>query len=520
MHFLKYIELQNFLNIKSARLNGLRDLNIIIGPNNCGKTSLLKAVNLLSRTDFARVAPAFSSCEICKKLFDTVKDFQNARCSISVREKYLAKRKVRVVFGYCTSEIERIIPELSERQSNLLASSPQETKFKDHLGKEFAKERLVMKEQEGGFSAEHLSPIIWNKAKAEIFDNMIFCPDERLQIYKDKRIPEYISSRDLTASEQSQIIGFMREVVDPKLIDIHHSLKLVRDVANQPFTTAIEEQGSGVKSLFCLMSDILFKRQTRLLLIDEPELGLNPTGKHAFLKFLIEQSKGKQVFLATHDPTFVNPILWNRENVSVYLFSIIDGAFRQINLVQSIQDPNTFAGFLPHTTSLKQVHIYVEGTTDVYNFQIFLDKYAKRKFEENWIRILNKIGIFHLGGDFWSHLLYTIPREPYISTVVLDGDKKEMVGEVILKYSTVEEERFKFFASLDKLSDMYETLRQVHPSLCPVYCLKSPEMEDYLKPRPSSKKEGPLVAYQMKHIPKEIELLFDTLFKMAEIRNE
>lgn len=77
MRFLKYIELHNYLNIKQARLNDLKDLNIIIGPSNCGKTSLLKAVNLLSRTAFERVAPAYSGCKTCMNLFDGYGLFEN-----------------------------------------------------------------------------------------------------------------------------------------------------------------------------------------------------------------------------------------------------------------------------------------------------------------------------------------------------------------------------------------------------------------------------------------------------------
>lgn len=455
-----------------------------------------------------RVAPAYSGCQNCQKMFGESDLIQNARCSINPREKYLARRKVKVTFGYNRSEIEKVIPDLSERQSDILDKLGRlmhpSRKPMNHLEKAFAKEQLVMKEQKGGgLSAEHISPIIWNNVKTRIFSNIIFCPDERLQIYKEKPIPDYIASKDLTASEQSKIIEFMREVVDPKMIDIHHSLNLVRDVEDQQFTTAISEQGSGVKSVFCLMSDILFERQTRLLLIDEPELGLNPTGKHAFLKFLIEQSKDKQVFLATHDPTFVNPILWNKENTSVYLYSIATSEFVKVNLDQSKHDPNTFAGYLPHTTSLRQIHIYVEGTYDVYIFQAFLNKYVRKRFKEDWYRILSRIGIFHLGGDFWSHLLYTVPKPPYTSMVILDGDKRKTISTVIQNYSKVEKDRFRLYDS----DDIQELRRMRNGIPCPIYCLGQENIELYLETEyetlPLFKEHGPRIADEMKSVPPE-----------------
>ena len=48
MIILKGIEIENYKNIKHANLSGLRDFNILSGPNNCGKTSILNAINVLS----------------------------------------------------------------------------------------------------------------------------------------------------------------------------------------------------------------------------------------------------------------------------------------------------------------------------------------------------------------------------------------------------------------------------------------------------------------------------------------
>jgi len=250
-------------------------------------------------------------------------------------------------------------------------------------------------------------------------------------------------------------------------------------------------------------------------LIDEPELGLNPSGKHAFLDFLFKESNQKQIFLATHDPTFVNPVIWNRKNVSVYLFSIVNNEFVNVDLAQSKQDPNTFAGYLPHTTSLKKIHIYVEGKEDVYIFQIFLNKYLRSKFRY-WYRYLNEIGIFHLAGDFWSHLLYTIPKRPYAAIVVLDGDKRSIAEQTVGKYSTIEKDRFQTFGTLKELSDI-TSKKTGFSRPCPVYCLQRSKIEDYLEPIPPSKESGPLVADKMSKVPKEIEWIFDLTLKLAGI---
>ena len=43
MRLLEGLEFRNYLNLKKIGLKGLKDFNIIIGPNNTGKTSILEA---------------------------------------------------------------------------------------------------------------------------------------------------------------------------------------------------------------------------------------------------------------------------------------------------------------------------------------------------------------------------------------------------------------------------------------------------------------------------------------------
>ena len=187
---------------------------------------------------------------------------------------------------------------------------------------------------------------------------------------------------------------------------------------------SFEEEGSGLRSLVCLIAEMLSARDAKILLIDEPELGLNPYSKLEFLRFLLEETSSRQIFVATHDPTFVNPVLWKGYNVSFYIYSVLKEEFVRVNINENREDPGTFCGYLPHTMSLKGVHIYVEGSSDVYIFGVFLRKYLKQA-RKNWSSILHNIGIYHLGGDNWPHFLYTTPNSPpFKCIIVLDGDKR------------------------------------------------------------------------------------------------
>jgi hypothetical protein len=361
---------------------------------------------------------------------------------------------------------------------------------------------------------------LFNKRfEEEVLQTLIFCPDARLDYYKGLNVPDYIRSKNLAASEFELIIRFLRDLVDMKLTDMRQNMDLIRLVEDKKFDTTIAEQGSGVKSLICLVADILAGSQNKILLIDEPELGLNPSGKQAFLKFLVGQCNEKQVFISTHDPTFVNPLLWDNQGVAVYLYSAPERKFVRVNLKESENDPDTFAGYLPHTTSLKKIHIYVEGSLDVYIFQIFLEKYLKATFFDNWYEIINKIGIYHLAGDFWSHLLYTIPEKPYFSIVILDGDKSSVAPSIIEEYDSIWKNRFKFFSSAYELAKARRIEKKSEQQMpIPVCCLLKATIEDYLDPKPSVKRDGPIVARQM-NVPTEIALIFSAFFRLAKIEN-
>jgi len=544
MHLLQNLQFDNYLNLKKARLKSLSDLNIIIGPNNCGKTSILRGINILQKLKFGRYSPS-TECKDCEVIFRKNPQILSVDGELSQREGYLGIPKARIVFSFDMNEVEKVFPHVIEKRNNILRNSetfplldPEELaeieiipdkkkklELKDelkeqsrHARREYAKSDIKLTERANQkLVAQHISFLIDRQFEEEALQYILLCPDARLQSYKEVDIPQYVSSKNLSASEQRRLIRFLKDMIDSKMIDIRHNLDLVRDVDGNDFDTAIAEQGSGVKSLICLVADIISERRNKILLVDEPELGLNPAGKHAFLKFLLKQTKETQIFLATHDPTFVNPILWSKENVSIYIFSLINDDFVKVNLTESQEDPNTFAGYLPHTTSLKQIHMYVEGSLDVHIFQIFLEKYAKEKFHK-WYQIVNKVGIYHLAGDFWSHLLYTIPKKPYSAIVILDGDKIQLADEALRKYNAIEKDRFRMFDSpleiknIPKVNDRSE--------YCPVYCLRKPDIEDYLDPKPTSKAEGPIIAQKMSDVPKEIKNIFEATFRFANIKTD
>lgn len=511
MIILQTIEIHNFRNIKHIKLD-FKELNILIGPNNCGKTNLLEFISRLSNL---RYGPYSYGCKECQE-FNTNVGMGNVSLSLDTMDFCMndPKKEMRIRFLLNEEEIDKMVPGILEKQRKKLEFNPA-LKIR-HCGS--IKDEINIKNEKGDISlfGEHLSPFIHESVIQEINSFILYCPEGRLQSYKQKGLKEYVRDRQLRTAQKKRWISFLQRVIDPKVDDERYE-NLIMKVDGEDFETEISKQGSGVRSLICLAVDILFSNEKKLILIDEPELGLNPFVKQEFLKFLLNECKEKQIFVATQDPTFVNPIFWKDNNVSIYLYSIIDEEFHKIDIKQNQEDPNTFAGYLPHTISLKDTHIYVEGTSDVYLFQVLLEKYLRENFQENWFEVINEVGIHHLCGDFWQHLLYTIPKHPYKCIVILDGDKRDNAEKVCKKYneSKVHTSKFVFCSDAEDIKKAFEG--EYHP----IYCLEESCIEKYLftefncakiPENYDKKRDGPKKAEKLQEIPEEITEIFFVIF--------
>ena len=127
---------------------------------------------------------------------------------------------------------------------------------------------------------EHVSPFVHRDIIEELNRLVLFCPEQRLHGYKEKSIQEYIRDKGLPGARLRRWEEFLRKVVDPKVKDHAYTLDLIKNLEGSDFQTSLDEQGSGVRSLACLAADFISEDWAKVVLIDEPELGLNPFSKH------------------------------------------------------------------------------------------------------------------------------------------------------------------------------------------------------------------------------------------------
>ena len=509
MIILENIEIKNFRNIKHSSLRGLKDLNIIVGPNNSGKTNVLVLIDLLRGLT---VGSAYKFlCDTCNKFKEAKGEFGSLFFPVKSTDFYRKQQQNEIVVKLTFSEegIEELIPGILDKMRALLRENPCNS----------AEDAITLRSvgPEGRLIAEHASPFIHEDIINEFRDWILYIPEDRIKGYKGINVDDYVREKGISGARMWKLIDLIKGIVDARIHDYNtYSLTLRREINGVDLEVSISEQGSGVRSLVSLAIDLLSSENSRIILIDEPELGLNPHSRQEFLKFLINLAKDyqRQIFIATHDPTFVNPNLFSRDEASVYLFSPIKDEFVKIDLYQNKEDPHIFAGFLPHTVSMKKIHLYVEGTSDAYVFMVFLDRFLRDYCPDNWYKVQGMIGIFHLGGDFWSHLLYTIPKKPYRCVVVLDGEKRRELPRIKEKYdsSKVNGPEFRIVKSPDDIQKTMWYDETHHP----IYCLKREKIEDYLFDGPPPEdydkvRDAPKAAEKLPDLPDEIKGLLSAI---------
>lgn len=543
MIFLSKISLYNFRNIKKVTLDRLSDINIFIGPNNIGKTNILKSISVLSQFEISsseyseRLDPPNIREQWNRSNVDSDKRMNWLVCNLSKAKLDDLSREVEIVYDFNVSFFKDLLNSGDVKLNSLIekfgkfnqSNNPKPIgDFSDKIEEmlKYLEEKgiykLKIKKYDNLLRNTNFSAWAIGNFSIKLTNSIILCEEERLKTYKGKTIDKDFADRSFQTQDINEIFTKLNFIVDPGINDFRPTSS--RFVLESGYESTVDEQGSGTRSMLCLLSDLQFDGTNKIILIDEPELGLNPKSKQLFLEQVIEKSKDNQIFIATHDPTFINPTLLklynkNERSISIFFYSDLEKNFIHMPMDITIEVASSFTGYLPHTTSKKDVHIYVEGRIDVQNIKELIYKYLWEK--KIWIELEDRIDIYHLQGNLWRHFLSTIPPHPYRKIIILDGDKRSslevkdpLTNETLLT-------RIKNMYNVEFLTDLNNEVnisqaKKIYKSGDKIilYLLKRNNLDEYVIPPPASKKNGPINVHTMnfKDIDNELNKLFDFIF--------
>jgi energy-coupling factor transporter ATP-binding protein EcfA2 len=187
-------------------------------------------------------------------------------------------------------------------------------------------------------------------------------------------------------------------------------------------------QGSGLRSIFGILA-ALTDDNIKLLLIDEPELGLEARNKKLLRDLLLEASKQKQIIVSTHSHLFLNRQTYQsnykvaRANGEMSLTPVSSEA-DLYNITFKLLGSSAEDLFFPNN------FLIVEGATD----QIIANKIMELKgIDKTKIKVVSASGIDNveniLNAVYNSVLPFVVSDSPYKDRIVALIDQPNTQGQ-------------------------------------------------------------------------------------------
>lgn len=337
---LNSFSVENFRSITTARKVPMKQITVLVGPNNEGKSNILRALSLAMNA-LGKLRTAFR---------------RNASGSI-VRAGYAMRSRM---FDYDWEEDFPVSRQRSRGKSKSTKitlefelSAEEQIEFKEQTGSGvngFLPIQLEFTETEFDFQIVKQGPgsAALNKAKnrvAEFVSKKIsfdYIPPIRTSQSANKVVNNIVSSALLPIYEDEQFIEAMEKIEQlqrPILDELAESIKetvseflpgvksvqlklekedryralsrAVKVYVDDGNLTSLSRKGEGVQSLVALalmrQSGSHFRRGlSSVVAIEEPESHLHPNAIHELREVILETAKDSQVVLSTHSPLFAN----------------------------------------------------------------------------------------------------------------------------------------------------------------------------------------------------------------------
>ena len=314
---IENIYIQHFRGIYECKIENLKQFNLFLGKNNCGKTSILDALFLFSNgnnptlglqiNNIRNYITNFSEC--IRTIFYGI----DTTHPIVIKGKYQSKiRHQEITFE-----------EKNAQKVDLTSVTTNEELKKNYIL------RILNRHQDEKPSESSLS----------VFDNDIQNADMKTKA-NYQEIPAYYMPSSIQHREMLKAFSMIlknkeEKYIIQKLQQIEPTIKDIVIVENQIMTDIglsqripIEVMGDGIKKIFSIILNI-YQSQNGILLLDEVDNGLHYSSMPVMWQTILHTAKecNTQNFATTHNLDSLhslNQVLkreeyhQNQESVSIY----------------------------------------------------------------------------------------------------------------------------------------------------------------------------------------------------------
>ncbi|QDG51154.1 hypothetical protein FIV42_10520 [Persicimonas caeni] len=159
-------------------------------------------------------------------------------------------------------------------------------------------------------------------------------------------------------------------------------------------TFALDECGSGVAQVLCILYILVTSRFPRTILIDEPNSFLHPTAARALMEIIAEYGDQHQFVVSTHSPLIVSSA-----RSSSIILTEIDNGVSELRTIEPDQRDQITKALMALGSRLSDVFgvdriVWVEGETEQECFPMILEALTDVKLAGTAIRAVKHTGDF------------------------------------------------------------------------------------------------------------------------------
>ena len=359
---LKNIDIHSFKGLDSISIRNCGRINAIVGKNNSGKSSVLHAIDMAGLAIEVNTWDRFQPKLQIKDMFADVGTFS---IQLSYEDGSNLTIKSNPHFGPVKT------PNPTEHQQ-----------FKSIL--------IWPDVGAGMLQRQHRTPV-WIIQQVE---NRNFAVVDSLQILFAIKYYSIRNERGLAPQTYQDLLDeIMRYFPDIQEVESDRTEEDIATLTYKEYGRQLDilYSGSGLKHFI----DVLLKTtisKAKVVLLDEPEMGLHPDLQRRFINYLqkLANDKDIQLFMATHSPVLLN----YADSISYYRIINSRGKRSGISVPEdAIHTLLSDMGIRPSDIFNQDICLLVEGPSDVVFFEHVIHKLYAENFGDA------SIGIVQYGGS-------------------------------------------------------------------------------------------------------------------------
>jgi len=305
---IKVLRIENYKSIQYLDLP-LTQMNALIGANSCGKSNILKALNLI-------IGPTYASI----KSFDTTDHYQNdinnhINIEVHFNTHLICDNRV---YGFRLHNNGVTVSYTAlDQHGNPATYRPNggyEIKVSNEMKSEVPMLYLNVDRQASqqirasqwtlyGKLLNHLNSIITDSHRDQFIENVETTYNQNIASYVNAA--ETILNQCIT-EQTGRTMNLKMAIIDPSMV-IKDIRPRVKDANG--FEVDVDQEGAGVQSAVCISIARAYAQLTGMpliLAIEEPELFLHPHACRHFYRILKDLSNSvTQIFYTTHEESFL-----------------------------------------------------------------------------------------------------------------------------------------------------------------------------------------------------------------------